>query len=332
VFCLLATSALAQAPIGETSSKELQEIVNADQAARQASLPRDDAAVQKFIADDRERREKVVALLNAGKVHTGVDFDNASLVFQHGETPGDFLTAHELAILAFVKGRRTSLVATAEDRFLVNIGRVQRFGTQFKSGKDGKMKLSPVSEGHPTDVSDPLRRDLFLPTVTEWQQHPMAEVFDVAMPHIEARWKRGTDAKALKAAANRPMAMELRLLAKAGATKPEATLKRVLEIYHADGLVTPEDYRNAAEILGHSQNSDTLLLGHELAVVAVCRGDKSALPLVADTMDSYLVSLGGALRYRLRMVPSVPDRPELRSIPLATETVRTAFLRPSAKQ
>ena len=57
-------------------------------------------------ASDRERRLRTHILLASGALHTGKDYEWASFIFQHGDTPNDFLLAHVLAMAAVAKGDR----------------------------------------------------------------------------------------------------------------------------------------------------------------------------------------------------------------------------------
>jgi hypothetical protein len=57
----------------------------------------------------------------------------------------------------------SSLGAAAEDRFLMNIGRPQRFGTQYRSEGEGPMRLYQVDEG----VSDEIRKVMAVPSLAE---------------------------------------------------------------------------------------------------------------------------------------------------------------------
>ena len=49
---------------------------------------------------DETRRKQVHALLDAGQLRSGLDFREASFIFQHGSQPDDFLMAHILAMAA----------------------------------------------------------------------------------------------------------------------------------------------------------------------------------------------------------------------------------------
>src|SRR5260370_31483823 len=53
------------------------------------------------------------------------------------------------------------LGAAAEGRFLINIGRPQRFGTQYRSEDEGPLRLYEVGEG----ASDESRRVMAVPSL-----------------------------------------------------------------------------------------------------------------------------------------------------------------------
>lgn len=78
----------------------------------------------------------------------------------------DFLLAHEFCVVALALGdkRAAWLAAASEDRFLMNISRPQRFGTQFRpEGPQREMKLYRTDGA----VSDSLRARLSVPTLAE---------------------------------------------------------------------------------------------------------------------------------------------------------------------
>ena len=61
----------------------------------------------------------------------------------------------------------------------------------------------------------------------------------------------------------------------------------------ADGqLHTGEDFKLAAFIFQHGSTSDDYLLAHTLAMIAVAKGDESALWIGTATLDRYLQSAG----------------------------------------
>jgi hypothetical protein len=115
---------------------------------------------------DRQREARVKALYESGALRTGKDYYRSAMVLQHASTPEDYLLAHELCVVALAKGENSArwLAAATEDRFLMNLKRPQRFGTQyFSSGPDQPMRLHAVSPG----VTDGLRQELGVPTLAE---------------------------------------------------------------------------------------------------------------------------------------------------------------------
>jgi hypothetical protein len=79
------------------------------------------------------RREKVKALLAAGELKTGEDFQEAAFIFQHGNNTDDCLFAHILAMEAVLRGSDEAkwIEAATLDRYLQSIGQPQVFGTQY---------------------------------------------------------------------------------------------------------------------------------------------------------------------------------------------------------
>ena len=77
----------------------------------------------------------------------------------------ELLLAHELCVVAIGKGEKRAkwLAAASEDRFLMNIGRPQRFGTQFRADGGGPFRLYKVEDG----VTDDLRKEFGVPTLEE---------------------------------------------------------------------------------------------------------------------------------------------------------------------
>jgi len=100
------------------------------------------------------------------RLQTGADCYHAAMILQHGDIAEDYLLAHELCVVAIVKGedRARWLAAASEDRFLMNIGRPQRFGTQYRSeGVGGTVRLCEVEPG----VTDELRSAMDVPSLKE---------------------------------------------------------------------------------------------------------------------------------------------------------------------
>jgi hypothetical protein len=139
---------------------ELFDLFIADQGDRLPETGESAVDWAKVEERDRSRRDAVRRLYAANKLKTGTDYYRAAVIMQHGKTPDDFLTAHEMATAAVLLGRHSMrwLVAATHDRFLISIGRRQRFGTQY-----GADALYPVEDG----VTDAMRKTLDVPSLAE---------------------------------------------------------------------------------------------------------------------------------------------------------------------
>jgi hypothetical protein len=146
---------------GMPSNAEMQRVFDADQKERQdfTRLSRDQQAA--LAVKDTERRRRTLQLLADGQLHTGEDFKQASFVFQHGDTPDDYLLAHTLAMVAVSKGTGDALWigAATLDRYLQAVGKPQIYGTQFKPPNKGATQ-EPYDRAL---ISDALRRQLDVP-------------------------------------------------------------------------------------------------------------------------------------------------------------------------
>jgi hypothetical protein len=140
-------------------SAEMKSIVAEDQRVRMAANV-DGKTVYKA---DKERRDQTRKLLSAGALHTGEDYEEAALVFQHGDKAEDYLLAHTLAMVAVSKGDSTAIwiAAATLDRYLEKIGQKQVFGTQFSIDPQKHWTQEPYDRDL---VSDALRGDLGVPT------------------------------------------------------------------------------------------------------------------------------------------------------------------------
>jgi len=149
--------AQSTAPQTFKDNEELKRLCDEDQSDRTppTGKPIDWAIVS---PRDKARLKRVKELYTQNLLRTANDYDRAATVLQHGEVPEDFLLAHELWVVAISKGKNDqdtlSLAAASEDRFLMNIGRPQRFGTQLRAEGNGPLQLYPVDSG----VTDALRR------------------------------------------------------------------------------------------------------------------------------------------------------------------------------
>ena len=149
VFAIVSLS-MGQQGLGEreSPSKTIHQLFVEDQADREP--PGGDMSKLdwgKIGPRDEARRKRVRAMLEAGELKTGVDFREASFIFQHGSQPDDFLIAHILATAALAKGDQESrwITAATLDRYLHTIGQSQVFGTQYHNAPNEPMTQEPFN-------------------------------------------------------------------------------------------------------------------------------------------------------------------------------------------
>ncbi len=145
------------------NNPEMQRIVDADQADRKDGMHID---WKRVTPADALRRTQTAALLQKGELHTGPDFEHAAYVFQHGDTPDDYLLAHALATVAISKGQSGAvwIAAATLDRYLQSVHQPQIFGTQFQTLQDKPTTQDPYNR---TLISDALRGEMGVPTQAE---------------------------------------------------------------------------------------------------------------------------------------------------------------------
>ncbi|HYO15248.1 MAG TPA: hypothetical protein VE685_18785 [Thermoanaerobaculia bacterium] len=128
------------------SNAELERLYTEDQADR-AQGPNAKIDWEAVSKRDEERRKRVLEILEAGGAKTAADYHHAAMVFQHGDTLDDYDRAHKLAAKAAELDPEHPgakwLAAAAKDRWLMNQGKPQLYGTQFKM-VDGKWVLWDV--------------------------------------------------------------------------------------------------------------------------------------------------------------------------------------------
>lgn len=160
----LSVSAQSSSTSVEKDNEELARLFREDQADRTSKdgKPIDWNAVD---SRDKAREKRVKELYANNQLHTGADYYHVAMVLQHASSPEDYLLAHELCVVAISKGdeRAKWLAAASEDRFLMEIGRPQRFATQFRSVGNSPMRLYETDKG----VTDELRRALNVPTLAQ---------------------------------------------------------------------------------------------------------------------------------------------------------------------
>ncbi len=146
-----------------SDNAELTRMFQEDQGDRKPGLHGIDWSVVKPRDDARLKRTR--ELYASGTVRTGADWLHAALILQHSSEPDDYLLAHEMCVAALALGEKRAkwLVAATEDRFLMAIGRKQRFGTQYEAAAPGQFRLAPTDP----QVTDELRAAVGAPPLSE---------------------------------------------------------------------------------------------------------------------------------------------------------------------
>ncbi|HZJ23898.1 MAG TPA: hypothetical protein VFD54_11350 [Anaerolineales bacterium] len=82
---------------------------------------------------DLERRERVMELVTANKLHTSEDYYHAAHIMNHGDTADDARNAHMLALQSTELGHRPArwLAAASYDRWQMYQGKPQKYGTNY---------------------------------------------------------------------------------------------------------------------------------------------------------------------------------------------------------
>jgi hypothetical protein len=131
------------------------------------------------------RRAEVRKLLDEGKLTSGEDFSDAALIFQHGQTPEEFLFAHVLAVEALLRAGSADkwLAAATLDRYLQAVNRPQIFGTQYPGDKAAGNTPKPQVDPHVMNIQrtqqpydakllpDSVRQDFCVPDVSQQEKN-----------------------------------------------------------------------------------------------------------------------------------------------------------------
>ncbi|HTS09621.1 MAG TPA: hypothetical protein VMP68_28910 [Candidatus Eisenbacteria bacterium] len=119
---------------GASDNLELSQMYKLDQSEREGA----NVDWRALYRHDTERRARLKELLQEGKVQSATDYFHAGMIYQHGQTPDDYLLAHLLAVTAISKGSKDArwLSAATMDRYLRSIWQPQVYGTQFSKSSD----------------------------------------------------------------------------------------------------------------------------------------------------------------------------------------------------
>ena len=173
---------------GAKDNEEVARLFREDQSDRAPALAGKEIDWSVVGPRDQAREARVKELYRADALQTGADYFHAAMVLQHAQAADDQLLAHEFCIVAASRGepRALWLAAASEDRFLMNIGRPQRFATQYRA-EDMKspLRLYKVDPA----VTDGLRQAFHAPSLAE------ATAREKAMNEKVGRKSQAGDAK-----------------------------------------------------------------------------------------------------------------------------------------
>lgn len=138
----------------EARSEELSRIAQADQNDRKNWEQKGPRDLQEIAKRDEGRRMRVGQIYGEGCFSKSSDYAAAALVYQHGNVPDHFYQTFVWAKRAVELGDpgQKRMMALGIDRYLVNVGRKQLFGSQatksdFKS--DSCWCLQQVEKSFP---------------------------------------------------------------------------------------------------------------------------------------------------------------------------------------
>lgn len=159
---------------GDVDSQLMKRLFHEDQADRNLSMDSSQEERNRVNERDAQRRTQVMEMISRGELHTGADFEEAAVIFQHGRKTDDYLFAHTLAVVAIAKGRSQSrwLVAATLDRYLHSMKQPQIYGTESLGSKTGNHWSWTDNPYNRNLIPDSLRNELCVLNSAE-QQHAL---------------------------------------------------------------------------------------------------------------------------------------------------------------
>jgi tetratricopeptide (TPR) repeat protein len=157
---------------------ELSRLTAEDQKDREPGADKIDWAV--VGKRDAERLKRTREIAAQGGLHQAEDYFNAALILQHSDKTEDYAQAHEWCLKAVELDPELSsarwLAAATQDRWLMNQGKPQHYGTQYKK-VNGRWILWDVDPS----VTDEERIQWEVPTLAEARKR--VEVMNAGTPN-----------------------------------------------------------------------------------------------------------------------------------------------------
>ncbi len=230
-----------------------------------------------------EAQDGVVGMIEDDKLKTASDFRRAAGLF--APISGDLLpleAQYELMLTATAEGDVSARrdMALRWDNLLLGMGRRRRIGV---------VEIKP-SFGEERFVVEPTAK-VVVDVYTDYDQAVLRAKSGKANPEIKALVDADQKARAFDFSKATPK--ELDDMAKGDAGR----LKRVKEIAFAGGLMTADDFANAALVCQHGVVFEDYALAHELSVCALMLGKRDASWLAGASYDRMLVNCGIPQRF-----------------------------------
>ena len=167
-------------PAATTAVSRVHQLVVEDQSENPGNTTEEE-----FNRHGDARRAETRTLLAEGKIVSSEDFSEASLIFQHGQTPDDFLFAHILAVEALTLSSSADkwMAAATLDRYLQSINQPQVFGTQYSGVKSAGNTPKPLVDPHVLNIqrtqqpydtkllSDSIRESFCVPNIEQQEKN-----------------------------------------------------------------------------------------------------------------------------------------------------------------
>jgi hypothetical protein len=117
----------------ELRSNELKLLEKKDQEEKQNFDIKSEQGLSTMFENDLKRRKRVGAMFAEGCINSTTDYMAAALIYQHGDMPDHFYQTYVWANKAYQLGDKNASrwIALSIDRYLINTGKKQLFGTQY---------------------------------------------------------------------------------------------------------------------------------------------------------------------------------------------------------
>lgn len=149
-------------------SQRMKELFDVDQSSRRGIMSHKELW-PKLEKEDQARRVEVMGYLRDGKLAAADDYYYAAMIFQHGNCAEHYKLSNQLAEKSMGMGNHDArwLYAASLDRYLMTLGKPQKFGTQYvKDDKNGKWELYSVDAA----TTDAERARYDVPPLAETQK------------------------------------------------------------------------------------------------------------------------------------------------------------------